>query len=219
VRVRLSLLLTALLAFAFVGCTASPVPDPPSPSVTSDAAARTATPTPSSTPTPAPTAARRAAIVVSVDGLTVVDADGATIEDLPYSDGHAIVDFFTAELGPQPETTPSPKYPSLVQRRWEHVVVSGSPDHRVSVWFDSPQVNDLTVRTASGITIGTTRTGALAAGAVEDPYDGLRFDVQDAPGTKALGATDEVGVNYVRLAIDADLVSNISAPGNNYSDL
>jgi hypothetical protein len=149
VRVRLSLLLTALLAFAFVGCTASPVPDPPSPSATSDAAARTATPTPSSTP--APTAARRAAIVVSVDGLTVVDTEGATIEDLPHSDGHAIVDFFTAELGPQPETTPSPKYPSLVPRRWEHVVVSGSPDHRVSVWSDSPQVNDLRVRTASGI--------------------------------------------------------------------
>lgn len=212
--------LALLVCLALSGCTSatqhnadgtvkSSVPTPE---------ARTRAPAPAQTPTPVP-----AAIIVSVDGLALLNSDGSTAESARFDDTAATIAFLTAHLGGPVSPMPHPAGYGFAFYDWTaaHAVIP--QEGSASVSFTASVVNGLAVRTSNGISVGTTKDEALAKGATDpeanSAWDYLQFDARPVPGTESLQNPGQLGSEFVDLEVKDGAIATILAPGNDYSDL
>ncbi|WP_125132247.1 hypothetical protein [Microbacterium sp. 10M-3C3] len=206
----------ALLALALAACTAQA----PAAAPTSVAA----TPSPSATPTPmpTPTAAEEPLVVVGLDGISI-GTQSASYDDVP-----GLIAVVADTLGSAPtESVIEDPWGNGMQmgRRYDFgavrvielggtgsIAVTGVPD---GVRFE----------TAEGITIGSSRSDVEAAGGWEeyagDDLNAPTWAIQprEVPDTSSLTHRGEVGREFILLLLDGDAVSQIQAPGNDFSDI
>lgn len=201
----------ALAMFALAACS-GPALAP----ATSTPAAVT-TPTPSATPAPD-------AIVVTLDELRLVDADDTALATVSLRDGD-VIGFLEDALDSAPTVSTEATY-GITLYDWDGIGViplDGTRGGRVS--FTAAESAGLTLRTQEGLTVGATRDEAIAAGAElgyideETGYDILQLDTREEPGTESLERPGETGVVYVTIVVEEGIVTQIGAPGNDFSDL
>lgn len=176
-----------------------------------------ATPTPSASP-------EADAIVITLDELRLIDRAEAALGRVSLRDGD-VIGFLEDALGSAPTVDTEDTY-GIVFYEWEGVNLTpldGERGGRVS--FTAAQSNGLTLRTEEGLTVGATRDEAIAAGAEagyideETGYDILQLDTREEPGTESLERPGETGVVYVTIVVEEGIVTQIGAPGNDFSDL
>jgi len=96
-----------------------------------------------------------------------------------------------------------------------------------SVRISAPTIGPLPVRTADGITIGSTREEVLATGPYDGDYDvdgdgdsdfyGLEPVVN--PDYESLNLPGQPGTDFIEVQLEDDLVSSLRAPSNDYTDV
>ncbi|MCK6065078.1 MULTISPECIES: hypothetical protein [Microbacterium] len=198
------------------GCAA-----PPSPSPSPTAASAASTPSPTPTPTAAPV------VVMTLDGFA--DPTGGT--GASFERCEEVVTFVGGLVGAAPVVTdiedPWGNGTSWGTRyEWDGVAVSDFPEMGASVWVRSAFVGGHRLETAEGIAVGSTRAEAVAAGAWDiwdEDGDGtaehLGIGSQEVPGTTSLSNPGAVGVEFVVLVLDGDVVTELQAPANDFSDI
>ncbi|MFJ6652603.1 hypothetical protein ACIQLJ_07400 [Microbacterium sp. NPDC091313] len=220
-----ALLPAALLALALTACTAQADGAAPAPTAAASGAATSsaaATPTQSAAATPTQAPAAATLVVVGVDGIAV----GA--QSAAYSDAAAVVALMTSVTGVSPTE-------SVIDDPWGNGTEFGRRYDFGAAWVTDiggsaglavvQQNEAVRFETAAGLTLGVSRAEAEAAGAWEeyagDSMNGpvLAIDARDAPGTSSLSRPGGVGREYVMLILDGGVVSQIQAPGNDFSDI
>ncbi len=155
---------------------------------------------------------------------------GGTADTLSYDDGSGIVDLLSGLSGSEPAVTDieDPWGNGTVvgsSYEWEGIVVSVY-NGRAGVAISVPEVGDTKVQTPEGISVGSTRAEAMAAGAwtVWD-QDGngnanyLGIGSREVPDTRSLSNPGSVGIEYLMLVLADDAVGAIHVPANDFSDI
>ncbi|GAA1470176.1 hypothetical protein [Microbacterium thalassium] len=215
------------LSLALAACASAPqasgASQSPSPAASADAA-----PSPSPTPTAEP---EPDAIVVSSAGIALERADET--EWATYDDPDAVVQLVTGATGSAPEYTHEEHWGAETGYdfgprdlyEWAGFSVSVNGE-RASVAVDAAATGGIGIRTDAGVAVGSDREVVVAAGAWDEwdsdgdgAADYLGLDPLEVPGTTSLTRPDAVGILYVLLVMDGDVVRQIQAPGNDFSDL
>ena len=207
------------LAVLLSGCTGATTASAP------QTATPTATPTP--TPTPTPTAA---ALIVSLDGLSVVDAAGNTLDSALFSAGLETIAFVSKYEGSDPTINDSLSPKGIRQFAWPDVDCSTQGANDRAPAFCRVHVAELAgipVRTKDGIRVGSTRDDVLALKPVDNGYDGdgdgksdsLGIEQQTMPDTQSLSFPGQPGTAYVSVGFAGDTVASLSAPAGDFYDI
>ena len=172
-------------------------------------------------PTPAP-----AAIVVSVDGLELVDEQGTVLGSAEFADGAGVVEFLGDAVGSTPEGEENTEGYPITSYDWGEVTLRVVDDGAASIVASSATIEGLEIRTTEGVGVGSSREAAVDAGAEEVFYadgslqpDLLRLQVRDAPGTDSLENPGTTGVDFVLLVLEGGDVVRIFSPSSDYGDL
>ncbi|GAA5150660.1 hypothetical protein GCM10025768_15980 [Microbacterium pseudoresistens] len=206
-----SALVLVAIAGVLVGC-APTAPHPESSASSTPTPTVSASAPPESAPSPVDA-------VITLDALEV---DGTAIA---YTDHEGVI----AALGDLLGSVPAPTEPDGMGfpfYDWGSVRLTVPQEGPASVWIGG-ETDDVRFSTAQGIALGASRADALAAGAQEigldEDGDGigdyLAVDIEEVPNTTSLVHPGQVGVRYVMLAIDADVVTKIFSNANDYADL
>jgi hypothetical protein len=181
---------------------------------------------PTDSPTEAP-AAEAAALVVSVDGLELVDEQGEPLSSVKFEDGRETLDFLGDALGSTPEGVRNADGYPFTSYDWGDVSILVVDDGGADFRATAEVVEGLDVRTTEGVAVGWSTSDAIDAGAERVYYpgttaimpDSLRLQVTPAPGTTSLSNPGETGIDFILLFMQSDEVDQIIAPSNDYSDL
>ena len=179
--------------------------------------------TTSATPTAAPVPVEQPALVVDVSGLTLIDSSGASAS-ASWSDGDAVIDLIVQAVGPAPTPESTPKGDIY---KWPEGISVFRLGSSVSASFTVPEVNGYEVRTADGITVGSTRAEVAALDFYSIDYDGDGDGLPDSvglgpveePGTVSLVNPGAVGTSYVQVTFSGDVVARLGAPAGDWRDL
>ncbi|WP_203580710.1 hypothetical protein [Microbacterium hibisci] len=186
-------------------------------------------PAPTAGETPLQTPAAADLLVVGVDGI--IFSDDGTSRSYPFAEPEQLLQLVET-LTDQPRSGEDFEDPwgggevMGTVYRWDEISVSVSKDGAASVSVVAPRVGGIPLQTSDGIAVGATRAAATAAGAWEEwdadgdgHADHLGIDEQESPGTTSLSRPGEVGRVYISLALDGDVVTELHAPANDFSDL
>jgi hypothetical protein len=208
------LVVLSAIVLLLTGC--APTADQP---VASPTASATATPT----PTPTPSEPQPSAVLVSLDDLTVVDAEGAPLSSVPLSEPDLLIDFLTQLEGAAPTVVDNRKFGMSYTWAGASVVVNFE-----LAFFraTAPTIGGFPVVTSQGIKIGSTQAEVLALGPVDPGYDGdgdgqsdyLGLEARVRPGSESLVTPGQEGIDYIEVTFTGDLVSSISL-GNDWYDV
>ena len=191
---------TALLAFALAGCAPITIVVGP-----------TGDPSPSET-TETPTPAGPDALVLGVQGLTLVDGEGAPDETVSREDVSGSIDLLTGLFGaPEEQTTEFGTF-------YDWGAVSGSDSGWFNVRFSAPDLDGVDLRTSQGIRVGDPRDAVTAL----DPFDDgeiLGLEAVPEPGTDSLSHPGDGGTSYIAVFFDGDTVIGLGAPAGDWRDL
>ena len=179
-------------------------------------------PNPSPTPTPEPTVAEL--IIVNLDGLTRQQSDG--VDEFPFTDGEAMVAMLEELIGTEPEISQD-EVTEITSYEWPVARVIITPgDGFASIAIRAAEIGGIPIRTPEGLGVGSSREEAVAAGAWDDwdaDSDGiadyLGIGPREVPGTQSLSNPGAVGIEYLLLGIAEDLIEQIQAPANDFSDV
>ncbi|WP_372968186.1 hypothetical protein [Microbacterium sp.] len=213
-------LLAASTALLLSACAPEPAPG-----------ASTPTPTAAETPSSPPTDAEDSRLIVSIDGLELVDADAAG--SAPFDDPAAVLALLEEATGEAPVQTDlqdPPGYETdLVSYDWDGLGVvtdEGGQGTFSRIVVDAATVSGVPIASEDGLVIGSTRDDVLAAqgwDVWDEDEDGiadyLGVGEQEVPGTTSLSRPGETGIQYLMFALTDDAVTQISAPADDYSDL
>ncbi|HWL79097.1 hypothetical protein [Microbacterium sp.] len=166
-------------------------------------------------------------VVLSVEAFAYTHDD--VTETISLDDGPGILAALEEITGHAPPAVELDGWydRGLVEYEWPEVRVLMSVEDQSQVWItvSAPEIDGVPFRTAEGIAVGSTRADAVAAGAVDlwdEDQDGIADHLQlgrhEVPGTTSL-VTGEIGILFVELAVEDDVVSRISAPMNDFSDI
>lgn len=202
----------AVLVLVLAGC-APGTPTPP-----------TAAPEPTVTVTPEPSAP--AAVVLSLDGITVQDAAGTTLQSSAFDDPDGTLELLSSLLGSTPTPT---EYPEFGSTTWEWPgVLFGTTSDEFS-WFrsEAADLGGVTLQTTDGIHLGSTRAevNALSPFDLEYDMDGdgtsdlLGLEHETVPGTMSLSFPGQPGTAFVEVQLLGDSVTVLRSPSNDYSDV
>jgi hypothetical protein len=150
---------------------------------------------------------------------------------ISFTDGAALLAMVSELTGSTPTGVAVEPYEGydIESTRYEFdgiwVVVSDTTG-QATITVTAPTVAGVPVVTTSGISVGSTRSDVVAAGAVDgwdENSDGIpdemQFDRTEVAGTSSLVTPDAVGVDFVTARLDGDVVTKIWAPADDYSDL
>jgi hypothetical protein len=176
-------------------------------------------------PDPAPTTVVTATatpvaetLIVSVEGIEVLDGAGSVLDAAEFDDGAAVLEVLSATLGETPDPTSNPNL-STKTYDWRQIaitVVDGGP---ATMWIFSDEIAGIDVHTEEGIGIGSSKQEAIDAGAMPQAFpDQLRFQIREVPGTTSL-ETSGIGVKFIWLLLTGEQVTRMIVPSNDYSDL
>lgn len=209
----------ALTLVALSGCAATPAA--PVPTVPTGIAG-TAT---DATPTPEPEPAR---LVIGIQAIGY-EHDGQT-QVVSYTELVDLQILLRSISEQDPVQTPIddlPGYSFQMQRfDYDGIVVVSGPDGPAHVAVTTANFHGVPVATQEGVTVGSTRTEAMDAGA-RDGFDENGDGVADwldlgsveISGTQSLTNPGSVGIQFVRLGLDGDTVRELQAPADDFSDL
>ena len=212
--------LLAATALVLSGCAAE-VPAPATTTSSSPAAQPSATPTP--TPTPA------GAIALGIEGLTFTHG-GASVT-FSFDDPEPLL-AFVEQLTGQPGASEHFEDPwgngdtwgTLYT--WDDIKVYVLKDGPANVTVLATTVGGIPVRTASGITVGSTRDAVLATGGWDDGdadgdglADYLGMEGQEVEGVESLSRPGEPGREFIVVKLDGDVVTELQSPSNDFSDI
>lgn len=203
---------------------------PAAPTVESTPATPIDTSAPEPTETPDEVTAQTS-LIIGPEGLTLVSDGGETFA--AYADGPALLDLVESVAGPRPEGVPFEEFDGydfgdMATFDWGPIMVSASPSGQApaSIRVSADTVGTAQVETVSGLTVGSTRTDAVGAGAWDEwdaDQDGvadyLAIDPVEVDGTQSLVTPGEVGRQYITIEMDGNAVSGFQAPGNDFGDL
>lgn len=186
-----------------------------------------------STPTPAPTVESTATSTPSADAITVgVDAlvtmhDGESVT-YPYAEPEQLLDFVAEVTGlfPAGEDIPDPWGNGEVlatSYTWDDITVTVMTGGPATVRIMSGALGGIAVSTSQGIAVGSTSDDVVSAGGFETWTDGAShyFGVEPQPvdGTQSLSRPGEMGQAYIDVTTVDGVVTALTAPANDYSDL
>jgi hypothetical protein len=215
VRTRSTLIVaTATLAVLLAGCapgtTTPPTGDPE--------------PEPTETVVTEPVAS---AVIVSLDGLTVVDETGGTMQAVRFDDPPPLLFLLDELLGSTPE-------PVVSEMTGASVYVWGELQYGVAdggefSWLraDVADIAGLPLETSQGIHLGSTcdEVEALDPFIAGDDFDG---DGQDdvyglesapVPGTESLTYPGETGTAFIAVGCEAGAVTWLHSPSSDFGDV
>lgn len=205
------------LAVLITGC-ASAAPDDSvaSPSVSPS----TSTPT----PTPTPEVPQPSALLLSLDGLTVLDDADAPLSSVLLSDPDSTIEFLTQLADTAPTVVDNQKFGQSY--KWAEGFAVVNFGAVMNVRFTASTFGGLPVGTSQGVRIGSTRAEVLALGPVETLYDGdgdglpdsLGLEPRVVPGTQSLRFEGQEGVDYVDVGFTGDLVTSLGL-GSDWRDI
>ena len=205
-----TLIAASVLLLALAGCapTGGGTTDP------------TTDPVPSETVTPEP-APQPDALVLGVQGLTLVDGDGAPDRTVSREDVVGSVALLT-ELFGDPAVDGSDFGTS-----YDWGDVSGGDSGWFNVRFDAAEFDGVVLRTSEGIQVGSSRDDVLALTTFDPEYDGdgdglsddLGLEPAEEPGTDSLTHPGNVGTSYIDAQFDSDIVTFLFAPAGDWRDV
>ena len=184
----------------------------------------TAGPKPTETvvPEPVPTA-----VVLSLDGLAVVDQDGEPLEATQFSDPEPVLTLLGELLGSTPDPEENPDYGTTTYM-WGDDVTFGTtgPDYSW-VRLNVTELGGLPVQTAAGIHVGSSRDDLLAQDVYDPEYDFDSDGFSDFYGLEPVTNNDyeslsfpgQPGTDYIEVQLQGNAVSSLSAPSNDYTDV
>jgi len=184
----------------------------------------TAAPTPSVTDSPEPS--EPSAVILSLDGITVQDQAGATLESSTFDDPDATLALLGSLLGSTPTPTEYPEFGSRTYE-WPGVLFGVASEEFSWLRSEAAELGGLPLQTADGIHVGSTRAEVAALSPFDGQYDmdgdgtsdlfGLEHET--VPGTQSLSFPGQPGTAYVEVQLEGDAVSVLRAPSNDYSDV
>lgn len=218
---RMLPLLFALAATAVVITACAPEPASES---------STQAPTEASSPSPTPSMTQPH-LIVTIDGLEFVD--GPDARTALFSDGVALLALMedvTGEPGVLTEMQDPPGFETdLVSYEWDGLSVvtdEGGEGGFSRVVVDAAAVGDIPIASQEGLMIGSTRDeviGAQGWDVWDEDQDGiadyLGVGEQEVPGTTSLTRPGKTGIQYLMFALADDVVTQINAPADDFSDL
>lgn len=187
-------------------------------------------PTAKPAPTPSATAEIEPQIVVSLDGIAVIDESGTRNAD--FADPDAVLNLVGEVAGtlPEPEKVEDPpgyEY-GLVNYTWDGLKVFTDTEHEdpASVAITAPSLNGVPILTEEGVAVGSTREEIIEAGAwplvdAEDPHTAefVGLGGRQVPGAESLNRPGSVGIIFTLFWFDGDVVKEIQVPSNDFSDI
>jgi hypothetical protein len=184
----------------------------------------TAEPEPTVSSTPEPSGP--AAVVLSLDGITVQDDAGTALESSTFDDPDATLALLSSLLGSTPTPTERPEIGSTT---WEWPgVLFGTTSDEFS-WFrsEAADLGGVPLQTTDGIHLGSTRAEveALSPFDLEYDMDGdgtsdlLGLEHETVPGTMSLSFPGQPGTAFVEVQLVGDSVNVLRSPSNDYSDV
>ena len=204
-------------ALILTGC--SSAADSPAPSSSAEAST-----TPSATPTPTAEASTEATTLeLSTEALQVLTEDGTELQSFSFFvpvDDTAIA-ALTAAIGEEPIVTPfgeDAANPDYITYEWAGALLTAPnepADTQYANWSFSvtaPVVGALNAVTDSGISVGTTRADAEAAGAVRDETAGT--DVSYRLGLTDVDRNGEPLTFCLYLGGDDNVITHIGGPAH-----
>lgn len=218
-RARVSLLtvLAAAATVVLAGCTGAPATESSEPPVSQ---------TPSTTPTPEV----EAHLVVAIDGISYVDASGT--ETATYDEGAAVLELLEKVTGDLPDPEPVEPLPGYdIDRElytWDGMWVSvdANLEAPVHLAVTGAEVDGIPVASEEGLVVGSTRQELMDANAwtLTDQEDAttteyLGIGGEEVQGTESLSRPGSVGIVFVLYWLDGDVVKQIQAPANDFSDI
>lgn len=196
------------------------------------AAPGTATPsqTPAIEPSATSTPVEPAQLVIGIDEIQYIgDGDTAAASFDDAASVLALLEDATGELPTPTELESPPGYEiDDVRYDWSGLAVITGPGGtgQASVSVKAPDVDGVLITTDDGIAVGSSRTDVVIAGGWDvwdEDGDGIAEQVgvghQEVEGTTSLARPGEAGIMFVLFLFDGDMVSEIQAPSNDYSDL
>lgn len=211
-----TLLPIALVLAACAGEDVAPGPPP------------TSAPTESATSSPAPPPAPTPdALVIAVDGLTLLNGDGSSAGTTSFADGAGTLAFLNDLLDAEPTVTRNPDGYEITSYDWGALSLSVIDGLGSQIVVRATEFEGLTLRTVEGVTVDDTRAEVASLGALDGGYDGdgdgasdfVQLSTRNVPGTDSLEKPGSVGVDYVMISFEGDDVVGIHAPANDYGDL
>jgi hypothetical protein len=184
---------------------------------------------PTAEPTPEPTTPAEptpAAVIVSLEALTVVDESGEALEATRFDDPEPVLALLGELLGSTPEPDEYPEV-GITSYDWgDAVFVVSGPDYS-SVRVNVAVLGGLPVQTPAGIGVGSSRDDVLA----EEVYD-PEFDVDGDgfsdfyglepvtnPDYPSLNLPGQPGTDFIEVQLEGDRVSSLRSPSNDYTDV
>lgn len=216
-RVPLLASLIAGASILLVAC-AAPSAEPP--------AASSSAPAPATSPSPTASPSTSSSALITLDGFA--DPEGGT--GVPFDRADEVVTYVGKLAGEAPVVTdiedPWGNGTSMGTRyEWNGIGVSVFGEY-ANVWVSQPVVGATRLTTAEGVGVGSTRAEATAAGAWEvydDDGDGaadvLGIGSREVAGTTSLSRPGQDGIEYVLLRVEDDVVTQIQAPADDFSDI
>jgi hypothetical protein len=169
-------------------------------------------PSPSETTGSTPPPSGPDALVLGVQGLTLVDGEGGPDETVARDDVSGSIDLLTGLFGaPDEQTTEFGTF-------YDWGAVSGSDSGWFNVRFSAPDLDGVDLRTSQGIKVGDTRDAVTAL----DPFDDgeiLGLEAVPEPGTDSLSHPGDGGTSYIAVFFDGDTVIGLGAPAGDWRDL
>jgi hypothetical protein len=191
------------------------------------AAAPAAAPAPSGAPTTESSPAENR-LIVGIQAVAYAHDGETTV--VSYTEAPQLQDLLRSISDQDPTQTAvdgPPGYEMQMTRYdYDGISLMSGPDGRASIAVETATFHGVPVATQEGISVGSTRTEAMDAGA-RDGYDQDGDGVADwldlgsveISGTQSLVHPGSVGIQFVMLGLDGDTVRELQAPANDFSDL
>lgn len=138
-----------------------------------------------------------------------------------FDKGDALLEILTSLFGIAPSKTEEPNGYDVTFFDWDRVRLLKPGNTRAAVSASTSALGEVAISTVEGISVGSSREAALAAGAIDvgEGPDSLGINVREVPHALSLTRPGQVGLDFVRLRFTNNKVAQMQAPAFDYGDL
>jgi hypothetical protein len=165
-------------------------------------------------------------LLISLDGVSVLNDDESVADEATFDDGQAVLELLGDVAGSTPEGQVNGDGYPITFYDWGQLGLAVVNDAGATLSVNDDEFGGLAVHTTDGVHIGSTGADAAAAadyqgsdfnGDGQPDYFGLETVVN--PDYQSLERPGEPGVDFVAVVVEGGVVTHISSPSNNYNDL
>jgi hypothetical protein len=185
--------------------------------------------TPTTGPEPTETTAtpEPAAVILSLEGLTLVDTNGDTLEATQFSDPEPVLSLLDELLGSTPDPEEYPEFDTTAYSWGDDLTFSTRGEDYSWVRINVAELGGLPVQTAAGIHVGSSRDELLAQDVYDPQYDFDEDGYSDFYGVEPVTNNDyeslsfpgQPGTDFIEAQLQGDTVSTLASPSNDYTDV